>query len=147
MKQDLSNNMLGIQPISTIHSIVNQVMSEALARTTTFEIKRAKLNYKYRNEKRGGNRPRQINKTDLRALHHMLAELPIRVLKDRKTNDIKFIVNHDEPSNTKINKSIELMDMILVVKPSAPLGLTINAAMKPPKYTLELPPPYMQQCR
>jgi len=47
-------------------------MSKAIvANTTTFEIKRAKLNYKYRNKKRGGNRPR-INKADLRALHHMI---------------------------------------------------------------------------
>lgn len=132
--------MLGIQPISSIiHSIVNQVMSEALASTTTFAIKRAKLNYKYRNEKSGGNRPR-INKADLRAIHHMLAELPIHPEYDRKTNDIKFIVNHDDKSNAKINKSIELDgydtggQTIRTI-----LGLAIKAAMKP-KHTLKLPP-------
>ena len=92
------------------HTTLHYNMSEAVANTnntTTFEIKRAKYNRKYRNEKRGGNRPR-VNNADLRALRHMVEGLPIEVEYNKKTNDIKFIVSHDGVSDSSVHKSIEI---------------------------------------
>ena len=117
-------------------------MSNARVNITTFEIKRAKLNYKYRNEKRGGNRPR-INKADLRALHHMLAELPVQLEYDKKTNDIKFIVDHDQhedKSTADLYKSIEIDGYDTGGQAIRTIvGLAVKAAIKP-KYTLKLAP-------